>query len=117
MGLRAAAIAWITCFALLATAPVANAQSNSSWNGTWVGNWETGEGTQIVFAGNDFISIYWDGDYVPDAKGSLSSDGKVETITWQSGRAVLTRVSGAAINIAIHEKGKKDVSFELKRDG
>jgi hypothetical protein len=117
MGFRAVIFAFAAAVAILGMMPMANAQQDSSWNGTWVGNWETGEGTQIVFAGNTFISIYWGGDYVSDAKGSLSKDGKVATITWQGGEAVLTRKSATAIDIVIRAKGKKDVSFALKRDG
>lgn len=115
MRVKLVLIGCLTCIAFLGMMPVA--YSDSSWNGTWIGNWETGNGTQITFAGNEFISIYWDGDYVPDATGVASPDGKVVTITWKSGSAVLTRKGPTAIDIVIHEKGKKDVSFALKPDG
>ncbi len=53
------------------------AQQTTSWNGTWIGNWAGGNGTQIVFAENELIAMYWDGDYLTDPQSSLSADGKV----------------------------------------
>jgi hypothetical protein len=91
--------------------------ASPSWNGTWIGNWDKGgNGTQIVFAGETFISIYWDGDYVPDATGSVSKDGKTVTITWTGAKALLTRDGETVGHIAIHEKGRPDAAFAVKRD-
>jgi hypothetical protein len=91
--------------------------ASPSWNGEWVGNWANGgNGTQIVFAGETFISIYWDGDYVPDAAGNVSKDGKTVIITWMGARAVLTRDGETTGHIVIHEKGKSDAAFAVKRD-
>ena len=88
-----------------------------SWNGTWVGNWDKGgNGTQIVFAGETFISIYWDGDYVSDADGTVSKDGSTVTITWSGAKALLTRDGDATAHIVIQEKGKPDVKFAVKKD-
>ena len=88
----------------------------ADWNGTWVGNWETGHGTQIIFAGNDFIGIYWNDDYVENAEASVSTDGKTVTITWPGARALLTRDSVNAVHMVIRETGRPDVSFLLTRD-
>ena len=88
-----------------------------SWNGTWIGNWDKGgNGTQIVFAGETFISIYWNGDYVSDADGSVSKDGSTVTITWTGAKAVLTRDGDTTAHIVIQEKGKPDVKFAVKKD-
>jgi len=110
-----------TCRRLLAAAALLFASAafaaSPSWNGTWIGNWDKGgNGTQIVFAGETFISIYWDGDYVPDAQGALSKDGKTVTITWPSAHAVLSRDGETTAHIVIREKGKKDAAFAVKRD-
>ena len=113
MRLRTAALALST---LVAVAAGAAAQQNSSWNGTWIGNWAGGNGTQIVFADNDLIAMYWDGDYLSDTKSSLSADGRVVTITWAAGQAVLNRDGETSGHIVIHEKGKPDISFDMKRD-
>ncbi len=37
------------------------AQTRESWNGTWAGGWAAGTGAQIIFAGDDFIGMYWRG--------------------------------------------------------
>jgi hypothetical protein len=113
MRLRIAALA--LCI-LVAVAAGAAAQQSSSWNGTWIGNWASGNGTQIVFADNDVIAMYWEGDYLSDTKSSVSADGRVVTITWASGQAVLNRDGEASGHIVIHEQGKADLSFDLKRD-
>ena len=108
--------AFLTFFAFMAAIASAVAQQNSSWNGTWIGNWAGGNGTQIVFADNDLIAMYWDGDYLSDTQASVSADGRVVTITWASGQAVLNREGEASGHIVIHEQGKPDLSFDLKRD-
>ena len=113
--------ATLVCISLSAAlslgAPVdAMAQQTASWNGTWVGNWAGGNGTQIVFADNELIAMYWDGDYLSDTQSSLSLDGKVVTITWQSGQALLTRDGEASGHIVVHEKGRPAISFDVKRD-
>ena len=113
MRLRTAALA--LCI-LVAVAAGAAAQQSSTWNGTWIGNWAGGNGTQIVFADNDLIAMYWDGDYLSDTQSSLSADGRVVTITWASGQAVLNRDGETSGHIVIHEQGKPDISFDLKRD-
>jgi hypothetical protein len=95
---------------------VAMAQQTANWNGTWIGNWSGGNGTQIVFADNELIAMYWGGDYLSDTQSSLSPDGKFVTITWQSGRAVLTRDAEASGHIVVHETGRPDLTFDVKRD-
>ena len=103
--------------ALLALAIGASAAAALTWNGTWVGNWDKGgNGTQIVFAGETFISIYWNGDYVSDADGTVSKDGSTVTINWSGAKAVLTREGETTAHIVIQEKGKPDAKFAVKRD-
>ena len=43
-------------------------------------------------------------------------DGKIVTITWQSGQAVLTRDGEASGHIVVHETGRPDLTFDVKRD-
>jgi hypothetical protein len=86
------------------------------WNGTWAGYWETGHGAQIIFAGNDLISIYWHDDYIENAEGSVSADGGSVTITWPGAHALLTRDGAQGAKIVIRETGRPDVSFPLTRD-
>jgi hypothetical protein len=91
--------------------------ASPSWNGEWVGNWDKGgNGTQIIFAGEEFNGIFWDGDYVSDAQGAVSKDGKIVTITWPGAKAILSRDGETAGHIVIHEKGKPDAAFAVKRD-
>jgi hypothetical protein len=97
----------------IATLP---AQAGPSWNGTWIGNWKGGNGTQIVFADNTFISLYWDGDYVGDADADRSDGGPVVKLKWTGGSAVITRDGPATAHIVITETGKKPVAFPLTRD-
>src|SRR5690348_12274329 len=92
------------------------AAQDTSWNGTWIGNWQNGHGAQIIFAGNEFIGIYWGDDYVDDAVASVSADGKVVTISWAGAQALLTRDNSEAAHIVIHQKGQPDASFLLTRD-
>ena len=82
----------------------------------WIGNWSGGNGTQIVFADNELIAMYWGGDYLSDTQSSLSPDSKIVTITWQSGQAVLTRDGEASGHIVVHETGRPDLTFDVKRD-
>jgi hypothetical protein len=89
---------------------------SSTWNGTWIGNWEGGHGTQIVFAGDTLICVYWHDDYLPDVQSEASADGATVTITWPSGRAVLTRDGETTGHIVISEQGKPEASFDVKRD-
>jgi hypothetical protein len=100
----------------LAIPAAAMAQQNANWNGTWIGDWAGGNGTQIVFADNELIAIYWDGDYLSDTQSSLSPDDKVVTITWQSGQALLTRDGEATGHIVVHETGRPEITFDVKRD-
>jgi len=100
---------------LLAGPGTAGAQQ-PSWNGTWIGNWQGGDGAQIVFAGEDPIAFYWQGDYLDDIHANASEGGRVVTVLWSSGQAVLTRDSDATARITVHETGKTDLSFSLKRD-
>lgn len=110
---RLAAISLI--IGLFAGAGAAAAQQ-PSWNGTWIGNWQGGDGAQIVFAGDELIAFYWHGDYLDGVQANTSEGGRVVTILWSSGQAVLTRDSEAAARITVHETGKADLSFALKRD-
>ena len=95
---------------------MALAQQQLSWNGTWIGGWESGQGAQIVFAGDELIAVYWRDDYVADARSSASPDGTMLTITWPAVQAVLMRDSQDTAHIVIHQTGQPDVSFSLKLD-
>jgi hypothetical protein len=106
----------IAFFAAMLFATLATGAALAGWNGTWIGNWQAGQGTQIVFAGDTFISIYWDGDYVSDATGAMAKDGKTVTLKWTCANALITRDGPAAAHIVIHEKGKPDAAFALKPD-
>ena len=64
------------------------AQQHEGWDGTWIGNWQNGDGTQIVFAGDELIAFYWNGDY-QDAQAVQSTDHKVVTISWSQGSSEL----------------------------
>ena len=91
------------------------AQAAPSWNGQWAGGWKGGAGAQVIFAGDDVIGLYWRGDYIEDAHGARASGGAI-SISWSSGKAILTREGPASARIVIREPGKPDVSFALKKD-
>jgi hypothetical protein len=107
---------YLFAIGLLAVSGTAGAQQQSSWNGTWIGNWQEGDGAQIVFAGEDLIAFYWHGDYLDDTHATASEGGAIVAIEWLTGQAVLTRDGEATARITIHETGKPDLSFALKRD-
>jgi hypothetical protein len=94
----------------------AAAQQSPSWNGEWAGNWQHGQGAQIVFAGNALIGVYWRGDYLSQTHADLSRGGSVVAIGWPLGEAVLTRDGPAIAHIVIHESGRPDASFDVKKD-
>ena len=106
--------------ATVQSAPIAarmsEGQAQASWDGMWVGNWSQGNGTQIVFAGDDVIAFYWRGDYVSGVRSSMAHSGTTVMLTWPSGTAALTRETVASAHIVIHEKGKPEAAFALKRD-
>jgi hypothetical protein len=92
------------------------AQARQTWNGTWAGGWSRGTGAQIVFAGDDFIAIYWRDDYIADATGAVSPDGATATIAWPRGKAVLTRDGPTSARVTVSEQGRPAASFALKKD-
>jgi hypothetical protein len=106
----------LTTIVLASMLPASLALAATDWNGTWAGHWANGDGTQIIFAGNSLIAVYWHGDYVDGTAAALSKDGKVVTITWPSSKAVLTRDGEKAAHAVFHEKGKPDIAFPLKLD-
>jgi hypothetical protein len=113
--------AGLVCLGLIAgldgAAPSpAKAQQSSSWDGEWAGNWQHGQGTQIIFAGNELIGVYWRGDYLSQTHADLSRGGAEVTIAWPAGQAVLTRDGPAIAHIVIHESGRADASFAVKKD-
>lgn len=94
----------------------ANVQQSSSWDGEWAGNWQHGQGTQIIFAGDELIGIYWRGDYISETHAVLSRGGAVVTINWTSGEALLTRDGPTTAHIVIREKGRPEAAFIVKKD-
>jgi hypothetical protein len=92
------------------------AEKHSSWDGTWIGNWAGGNGTQIVFAGDEMIALLWNGDYLSEVCSSVSEDGAVVAITWPSAQAFLTRGGETVGHMVIGEKGQPDRSFDVQRE-
>ena len=97
-------------------ATMAPGQQQAGWNGTWVGGWETGHGTQIVFAGDELIAVYWHDDYVSGVHASAAPGGAGLRITWPTVEALLSRGGDNTAHIVIHETGQPDVAFPLTRD-
>ena len=113
-----AALALTTSVAIAVPAAAHESQTQMNWDGTWIGNWGAGEGqgTQIVFVGNEVIAFYWRGDYVNGLHSSAAHDGKKVTLTWPGGEAVLSGDTTASAHIAIREKGQSEINFALSRD-
>lgn len=89
----------------------------AGWNGTWAGNWDNnGDGVQIIMAGNDPIGFYFHGDYLDTNASSVSKDGNTLTFTFAGGSITLTRNGATAAHALIHQKGKPDLAFDVKKD-
>src|SRR6478736_472235 len=77
---------------LVAYGGAVHAASPDSWDGTWAGGFENGgAGVQLIFAGNQLIGFFVNGDYMLDVRASLSPSDGVVTITWTRGQAFVTR--------------------------
>jgi len=109
--------ALVVAISLVLSPRSSEGEPGGSWNGTWIGNWENGSGTQIVFAGDEFISIYWNGDYRADASAKSSNEKRIVSIAWTGGGAVMTREGAKTAHIVIYENGAKNAAFELRKDG
>jgi len=106
----------IFCVGIFVSAAASAGEPQPNWDGTWIGNWAGGHGTQIIFADDELIGVYWDDDYLEDTQSALSKDGLVVTITWGAGQVVLTRDSMKSAHVVFHEKGKPEVSFAVKHE-
>ena len=86
----------------------------TGWDGTWAGGWDTGNGVQLVFAGDTLIAFYWRNDYKSLARTTAASDGS-RSFTWDKGEAKLTRAGNEA-TLILRERGKPELSVSLKRE-
>ena len=93
-----------------------SAQQQTSWDGTWAGGWESGQGTQLILAGDDLIAVYWHGDYIDQVHSGLVPGGAGLAITWPSVEALLTRDGDSSAHLVIHEMCQPDVTISLMRD-
>jgi hypothetical protein len=104
-----------------ARGPVADpAKSETSgayaWDATWIGGWEGGEGTQVVIAGGEVIGFFWGGDYLDIETSTNLADGGPIKFIYPGGEAVLKEGGAGELLIKIHEEGREEIGFVLKRD-
>jgi hypothetical protein len=86
-----------------------------AWDATWIGGWEGGEGTQVVIAGGEVIGFFWGGDYLDIQTSTNLADGGPIKFIYPGGEAVLKEGDEGELLIKIHEEGKEEVGFVLKR--
>ncbi len=85
------------------------------WDATWIGGWEGGEGTQVVIAGGEVIGFFWGGDYLNIETSTNLADGGPIKFIYPGGEAVLEEGDEGELLIKIHEEGKEEIGFVLKR--
>ena len=86
-----------------------------AWDATWIGGWEGGEGTQVIIAGGEVIGFFWGGDYLDIETSTNLSDGGPIKFIYPGGEAVLKEGDKGELLIKIHEEGKEEIGFVLKR--
>lgn len=86
-----------------------------AWDATWVGGWEGGEGTQVIIAGGEVIGFFWGGDYLEIETSTNLADGGPIKFIYPGGDAVLKEGDEGELLIKIHEEGKEEIGFVLKR--
>jgi hypothetical protein len=96
--------------------PIADPTSDTyAWDATWIGGWEGGEGTQVVIAGGAVIGFFWGGDYLDIETSTNLADGGPIKFIYPGGEAVLKEGGEGELLIKIHEEGKEEIGFVLKR--
>jgi hypothetical protein len=98
---------------LLAGAALAQS-GRAGWDGTWIGGWDSGNGVQLIFAGDTLIGFYWRGDYQEVQRSAATPDGNGRTFAWATGEATLSRDAGGNPLLVIRERSGKVVSVPLK---
>jgi hypothetical protein len=93
----------------------ATSATSGAWDATWIGGWEGGEGTQVVIAGGEVIGFFWGGDYLDIQTSTNLADGGPIKFIYPGGEAVLKEGEEGELLIKIHEEGKEEIGFVLKR--
>jgi hypothetical protein len=94
----------------------AEAPEAFAWDATWIGGWEGGEGTQVVIAGGEVIGFFWGGDYLAIENSTNLADGESIKFIYPGGEAVVEAGEDGELVLLIHETGKEEIGFVLKRD-
>jgi hypothetical protein len=87
-----------------------------AWDATWIGGWEGGEGTQVIIAGGEVIGFFWGGDYMDIETSTSLADGGPIKFIYPGGDALLKEGDKGELMIKIHDEGKEEIGFVLKRD-
>src|SRR5262245_11822382 len=100
--------------AALAALAACGAHAADTWDGIWVGDApDASSGVQLIFAGNDLIGFFWNGDYL-DMRSSLSTSDGVVTITWTRGQAILTRDGPKNAHLQVFQRGVADMTVLVR---
>jgi hypothetical protein len=82
--------------------------ADDTWDGTWVGDApDAGFGVQLIFAGNNLIGFFWNGDYL-DVRAIYSTFDGVVTVTWNRGQAIVTRDGPRQAHMQVFQRGLAD---------
>jgi hypothetical protein len=92
------------------------ASAADTWNGTWAGNVTDADTAQLIFADDQLVGFFWDGDYLSAVSAKAQSGGTIVAITWAAGTATLTRDGPQAAHLTVQQKGKPDVTVALMPD-
>lgn len=94
----------------------AEAEKASAWDATWIGGWEGGEGTQVVIAGGAVVGFFWAGDYLSIESSTSFADGDGVKFIYPGGEATVKAVPDDELFLLIHETGRPEIGFTLKRE-
>jgi hypothetical protein len=93
-----------------------SAPAADTWNGTWAGGFTGSDSAQLIFADDQLVGFFWDGDYLSAVKTTASNGGAILTIVWAMGTATLTRDGPQAAHLTVQQKGKPDATVTLMPD-
>jgi hypothetical protein len=87
-----------------------------AWDATWIGGWEGGEATQVVIAGGAVVGFFWAGNYLSIESSTSFADGGGVKFIYPGGEAVVEAGRDGELVLLIHETGRPEIGFTLKRE-
>jgi hypothetical protein len=87
-----------------------------SWDGTWAGGWDSGDGIQIIVAGNKVIGVGRDMDYPEILSSDASPEGSMLCVWWIGGDGFLQRTGDREARLTLRERDSPVRTLMLHRD-